>query len=290
MSAMVFQSREVAVPARWRSGAAIAAAVVIAVGAVVPSWLGWAPTLTAFTMTGATALWILAPHDGRPGATVPANTVRTAVLSVVLSTAIVILVAIGLDVAGVAIERASVALTVAAVQMALAVGCVVRGAPEPLERARHEHVAQPSARAVTGAVVVVLSSAALVGTVVAVHTIAPAPPITPYARISWEAGSAPATVEPVSPGPVTTTVMVQAVGAAGNVEVREYLDSAEMAAPVTVELRPGAPLAVTLSGTYPRLDGCIHRVDVTLSPPDGGSDLSVTRYVRGAGAGGCHGS
>jgi len=287
---MVPPPRQVTLPANWRSGAAIAAAVVIAAGAVAPSWLGWAPTLTAFTMTGATALWILEPHGGRPGATLPSNTVRTAVLSVVLSTAIVILAAVGLDVAGVAIGRASVALTLAAVQMALTVGCAARRWPQPVERARHEHVTRPGARVVTGAAVIVLGAAALVGTVVAVHAVAPAPPITPYARISWAAGTAQATVEPVSPGPVTTTVMVQAVGSAGNVEVREYLDSAEMAAPVTVDLRPGAPLAVTLSGTYPRLDGCIHRVDVTLSPPDGGSALSVTRYVRDASAGGCHGS
>ncbi len=273
-------------PTRRRAGAAIAAAGVIAAGAVTPPWLGWVPTLVAFSMPGATFWWVLRAGDrGRPGGdpAAPPTWVRTAALSVMLSTAIVILVAVALDGAGVSIDRASVALSLAAVQMALAAASLVRGEP-----AREVAVRVPR-RLVAGAVVAVVGAASLVATIVGVHALAPAAPTMPYARISWAAAS-PTGIQPVGAGLVDATVSVEAVGAAESVQLQESLDGGMVAPPVTVVLRPGVPADITLPATYPRLDGCPHRVQVTLSAAGGGGDVSVTRYVRGAGAGGCRGA
>jgi len=274
---------------RRRAGFALAAAAVMATGAVTPPWLAWAPSLAVFSMTGATLQWALQPGR-RTGAGVdppapadpPADPVRTAVLSVLVSTTVVILVLVILDVAGIRIDRASVALSVAAVQLALAVTCVVRGEPP------RELMLRVPSRAVTGTIVVAVGAATLIVAVAGIRALAPALPTTPYARISWAAGSSPRGVEPVSAGPVSTTVSIQTAGSAGSVQLTEYLDNSEMAAPITVELQPGPPVDVTVPGSYPILDGCLHRVQVTLSQPGRGGELSVTRYVRGVGA--CRGA
>jgi hypothetical protein len=270
-------------PTRRRFLAAVAAVGVIAAGAVTPVWLGWAPSVAVFSVPGLTLLWVLHPEDRNRSDDdqVPSNWVRSALLSVMLSTAIVILALVSLDVAGISIRRASVALSVAAIEAVLAGACWVRGEP-----ARERDV-RVSPRLATGAAVVVVGAATLVAAIVGVHDLAPAPPTTPYARISWAPGSAPTGVEPVSPGPAAATVSVQSVGPPATVQLQEYLDGDEMAPPVTVNLRPDIPVDVTLTGAYPALDTCLHRVQVILSAPTGGGDLSVTRYVRGTGTGSC---
>jgi len=265
-----------------RAALVVAGAAILAAGAVLPPpWTGGIVAATAFVLPGRTVLWLLDGEDRT-------EPVLAALLSVLVSTVIVILTAIALDLAGIAVGRASVALALATVQLWLAVAVMalptrrgpVRGPSRGHGRAARRITWRVPVAAVAGA-------GSLVVAVVGVRALAPATASTPYARLSWTDQAATTGGVPVDPGPVATAVTVEAVGSTGTAELRASLDGVPLAPPATVVLGAGLATQVALHGTVPRLDGCLHRLEVQLTPPEGSGDLTLTRYVRGRGAPPC---
>jgi hypothetical protein len=268
----------------YRSALCLSAAAVFALSGLLPGPLRW--------FAGALAL--VAPGWSALRSFVPADTERDPaaifLLAVGLSIVADISVVLALSAAGASFSTTNIGVILALFEVVCAVGCLRRSARNvtladsrerrPGRAGRHLGPAPRPFMIAAGALGVVV----IVTAIAAIRAFAPGQANPPYAWIAYTNASATNQVNPVEPGPFTVSIEVHAHGPApGNLSVAVTLDGRPVAAPVPVKVSTGGTVRLPLTAVLPPLDGCVHRIDITLNGGPGQPARGLTTYVTGAG-------
>jgi len=291
------------------------AGLLLALGSSLPGPLRWAAGLACLVIPGWSLLAVAFARHLR------ADRSSSLLLSIVLSMVIDAFAVIAINVVGLKITMTSIAIALLVFQCACGGLLYSRSATlderTPIDQASEavegdgeewtpavlripnrrrgahatiDRAGQRSAsRTIRQAIMVAGAMAAVIGVIAIVHDTAPSPANPAYAWITFDHPASIDKVVAVQPGPQLVPVVVHSHGvpAGGPYSVMASLDGQVVAGPEPVSLASGRDEEITLAPALPALDGCVHRIDITLLGTSASASRSLTRYVTGAGAHGC---